>query len=91
MHWRDGQPTKTIGKLNAFEMWTYQRMFCISYTDRNTLEEMAGEKRKSVCNIKERKIQCFGHIIRANGRRIQLLEWKIDGKRRREGSRGENG
>jgi len=73
-------------RIEAFEMWCYRRMMRISYKDHISNEkvlEMVKEKRNLLKQIKKHKIQYFGHIIRAEGFQKQLLEGKINGRRKR--------
>ncbi|CAG9831796.1 unnamed protein product, partial [Diabrotica balteata] len=54
-------------KLEAFEMYLYQRMFKIPWTDRVTNEEVLrrmNKNREVLTTIKSRKLQFFGHIMR---------------------------
>ena len=53
-------------KIDAFEMWIFQRMFTISHLDRNTnveILEMAMVKQTLLRTIQERKLKYFGHFI----------------------------
>ena len=73
-------------KINAFEMWIFQRMFRILHLDRKTnLEvlEMAKAKQTLLRTIQERKLQYFGHLIRRKGKQKLLMEGKIEGIRRK--------
>ena len=73
-------------RIEAFEMWCYRRMMRISYKDHISNEkvlEMVKEKRNLLKQIKKHKIQYFGHIMRAEGFQKQLLEGKINGRRKR--------
>ena len=58
----------TCKKINNFEMWMYRKMFKISYTSHTTNEEVLKrihEKGLSLeRNIKMRKTQSFGHLVR---------------------------
>ncbi len=73
-------------KIEAFEMWIYRKMFRVSYTDRITNEEILNrvdEKKILLPEIKRRKMQYMGHILRSNGLQKQLLQGKVDGSRKR--------
>ena len=75
-----------VGKLEALEMWIYRRMFRISYVDHVTNEEVlqrAKAKRSLIDNIKRRKIEYFGHLVRADNIQKELLVGEIEGTRRR--------
>ena len=77
-------------RINALEMWIYRRMLKVSYTDRVSNEEIlrrVGGKRNLVRMIKTRKMQYFGHIVRADGMQRLLLDGKIEGVRRRGAQR----
>ena len=77
---------ETEDKIEALEMWCYRRMMRISYRDHITNEEVlekVKEKRKLLKDIKSRKLQYFGHIIRAEGFQKQILEGKINGRKKR--------
>ena len=53
-------------KINAFEMWIFQRMFRISHLDRKInveVLEMAKAKQTLLKTLQERKLQYFGHLI----------------------------
>lgn len=75
-----------MNKIDAFEMWIYRRILKISWTHRvsnvEVLRRMNKEKEITL-NIKQRKLQYFGHIMR--GQKYQLLQvimqGKIQGKR----------
>ena len=68
-------------RINALEMWIYRRMLKVSYTDKVSNEEIlrrVGGKRNLVRMIKTRKMQYFGHIVRADGMQRLLLDGKIE-------------
>ena len=70
-------------KIEAFEIWCYRRMMRICYTEHKTNNEvldMVTSKRASLCIIKKRKTEYFGHLIRMNGLQCLLLEGKVNGK-----------
>ena len=54
-------------KLEAFEMWVYRRMLKISWIDRlrntDVLARM-GKELEVLYEIKRRKLDYFGHVIR---------------------------
>lgn len=75
-----------IGKLNAFEMWTWRRMERVSWKDKKTNEEVlreVGEDKKLVEMIVRRKKNWIGHILRGNGLLKQVIEGRMEGKRAR--------
>jgi len=75
-----------IGKLNAFEMWTWRRMERVSWKDKKSNEEVlkdVGEDRKLVELIVRRKKNWIGHIVRGNGLLKQVIEGRMEGKRPR--------
>jgi len=58
-------------KINAFEMWIFQRMSRISHLDRkNNVEvlEIAKVKQTLLMTIQERKLHYLGHLIRGKGK-----------------------
>jgi hypothetical protein len=73
-------------RIEAMEVWFYRRMLKISYKDRTTNEEVftrIGENKTLLNNIKKRKLQYFGHITRAEGLQLNLLEGNLEAKRSR--------
>ena len=77
----------TCKKINSFEMWMYRKMLKISYTSHTTNEEVlkrVNEKGLSLeKNIKMRKTQFFGHLVRKDKMQKSLLEGKACAKRPR--------
>ena len=77
----------TCKKINSFEMWMYRKMLKISYTSHTTNEEVLKrihEKGLSLeKNIKMRKTQYFGHLIRKDKMQKSLLEGRVCAKRPR--------
>ena len=64
----------------------FRRISRISYTEHKTNEQvlnMVNEKRGLLTEIKKRKLQYFGHIIRDDGKQKQLLDGKIQFVRKR--------
>lgn len=79
--------TKTINKLEAFEMWTYRRILKVPWTERVSNEEILSrmsKDREMLYTIKRRKVDYFGHLMR--NPKYQLLQLIIEGKI--EGKRG---
>ena len=73
-------------KLQAMEMWMWRRMLKISWTERNTNEEvltMIGEKRELLKTIRRRQMKFVGHIMRRGGIENTVLTGMIEGKRGR--------
>ena len=74
-------------KIEAFEMWIYRKMLKVPYTAHMTNEEVL--KRVNVkerilkAEIMKRKARYFGHIIRADSLQRQLLEGRVEGRRKR--------
>ena len=70
----------------SFEMFCYRRALRISWTayrtNESVLQEMETE-RQFVATIRKRKLQYFGHIIRAQNLCTNILVGRIDGKRSR--------
>lgn len=75
-----------IRRTKALEMDGYRRALQINGTARRTndsvLAEM-GTERLLVETVKKRKLQFFGHVIRAQNLTTHLLEGRIDGRRSR--------
>jgi hypothetical protein len=73
-------------RINAFEMWIYRRILKLSWRDRITNTEVLRRmrtERSLMNNIKKRKMEYFGHIIRKGALQREILDGKIDGKRGR--------
>jgi hypothetical protein len=65
--------------LESFEMWCWKRMEKISWTDHVRNEEVllrVKEQRNILHEIRKRKANWIGHILRRNC----LLQWVIEGK-----------
>ena len=74
-------------KINAFEMWIFQRMFRISRLDRKInveVLEMAKAKQTLLRTIQEKKLQNFGHLMRGKGKQKLLMVGKIEGTKHRK-------
>ena len=73
-------------RLNAFEMCCYRRMLSISWrqhrTNDSVLLEM-GTTRQFLADAKKRKLQYFGHVVRAQNLSTHLLEGRLHGQRPR--------
>jgi hypothetical protein len=83
-----GAETWTLRKvdqkyLGSFEMWRWKRMEKISWTDRVRNEEVlhrVKEGRNIVHEIKRRKANWIGHILRRNFLLKDVIEVKIEGR-----------
>ena len=67
-------------------MWMYRRMLRVSYKDRVTNAEIlenVGEKRSLLKMVMKRKMQYFGHLVRAGRLQRLLVDGKVEGTRRR--------
>ena len=79
--------------LESFEMWCWRRMEKISWTDRVRNEEVllrVNEQRNILREIRKRKANWIGHILRRNCLLKQVIEGKIKGEmdvKRRRGRR----
>jgi len=79
--------------LESFEMWRWRRMEKISWTDHVRNEEVllrVNEQRNIPHEIRKRKANWIGHILRRNCLLKQVIEGKIKGKKevaRRRGRR----
>jgi len=73
-------------RLNAFEMDMYRRMSRISWTEHRTnnsiLEELE-PARRFLAEVKRRKLQYFGHVVREDNLCTHVLHGIVAGKRRR--------
>ena len=62
--------TTTLEKcLEAFDMWSYRKMLKFLWTEKVENEKVLqrmNAKRKLINVLKERKLRCFGHLIRPN-------------------------
>ena len=77
---------KMMTRLTSFEIWTYRRMFKISWKDRVTNEEVLrrmGNNAEVVDIIKSRKLRYYGHMRRHDSVQRDLLEGRVEGKRSR--------
>ncbi|KAJ8046980.1 hypothetical protein HOLleu_05842 [Holothuria leucospilota] len=73
-------------KIDAFEMWLYRKMLKVSYKNRISNEEVLNRvkaKKKLLSELKNRKLQYMGHILRSSGLQKQLLEGKVGSRRLR--------
>jgi len=69
--------------LGSFEMWCWRRMEKISWTDHVKNEEVllrVNEKRNILQEIRKRKANWTGHILRRNCLLKQVIEGKIKGE-----------
>jgi len=82
--------------LESFEMWCCRRMEKISWTDHVRNEEVllkVNEQRNILHEIRKRKANWIGHILRRNCLLRQVIEGKIKGQievTRRRGRRRKN-
>jgi hypothetical protein len=68
--------------LESFEMWSWRRMEKISWTDhvRNEVLLKVGEQRNILHEIRNRKANWIGHILRRNCLLKEVIEGKIKGR-----------
>jgi hypothetical protein len=69
--------------LESFEMWCWRRMEKISWTDHLRNEEVllrVSEQRNILHEIRKRKANWIGHILRRNCLLKQVIEGKIKGQ-----------
>ena len=69
--------------LESFEMWCWRRMEKISWTDHVRNEEVllrVNELRNILHEIRKRKANWIGHILRRNCLLKQVIEGKIKGR-----------
>jgi len=70
-------------RLESFEMWCWRRIEKISWTDRVRNEEVllrVTEQRNIQHEIRKRKANWIGHILRRNCLLQQVTEGKIKGQ-----------
>ena len=75
-----------IDRLNALEMWIWRKMEGVSYKDHKTNEKVlrqVEEKRCIVENIRRRKKNLIGHVLRGGGLLRDVIEGRMEGKRPR--------
>ena len=60
-------------------MWCWRRMKKISWTDHVRNEERVNEQRNILHEIRKRKANWIGHILRRNCLLKQVIEGKIKG------------
>jgi hypothetical protein len=73
-----------IRKLEALEMWLWRRMEKISWTDKITNEEVlerVGINRQLMSQLRNRKKNWIGHILRGDGLLKEVIEGRMEGKR----------
>ena len=69
--------------LESFEMWYWRRMEEISWTDHERNEEVlrrVNEQRNILHEIRKRKANWIGHILRRDCLLKQIIEGKIKGE-----------
>ncbi|PNF40453.1 hypothetical protein B7P43_G15551, partial [Cryptotermes secundus] len=69
--------------LESFEMWCWRRMEKISWTDYVRNEEVlirVSEQRNILHEIRKRKANWIGHVLRRNCLLKEAIEGKIDGR-----------
>jgi len=73
-------------RIQGFEMTAYRRLLGVSCTAHRTnasvLQEIQPQE-PLLTTVQRRKLQYFGHVIRARNLCIEILEGRLDGKRRR--------
>ena len=74
----------TQRKLDAFEMWCYRKMLRISYIDRVSNVEVLrrmSTHRQLLDIHRRRKLAYFGHVVRGEGKLVEIVMGKIAGRR----------
>jgi hypothetical protein len=75
-------------------MWCWRRMEKISWTDHVRNEEVllrVKEQRNTLHEIRKRKVNWVGHILRRNCHLQQVIEGKIQGEIKVTGRQGRSG
>ena len=70
-------------RLESFEMWCWRRMEMVSWIDHVRNEEVifrVNEQRNILHEIRKRKVNWIGHILRRNCLLQQVIEGKIKGQ-----------
>ena len=78
-----GRFGQQIRNMESFEMWCWRRMEKISWTDHVRNEEVllrVNEQRNILHEIRKRKANWIGHILRRNCLLKQVIEGKIKRK-----------
>ncbi|KAG1692298.1 DNA repair protein complementing XP-G cells [Nymphon striatum] len=77
-------------RIRSLEMWFYRRILKIVWTDKISNKEVikrivdrGGWQLEIMKNIKRRKMQYCGHIIRAEGLQSSIMLGRLEGKRSR--------
>ena len=73
-------------RLEAFEMGCYRRLLKVTWRQHRTNQSILDElqtTRQFIPLVKKRKLQYFGHIVRAQGLSNHLLEGRVHGQRPR--------
>ena len=78
--------TALCRKVDAFEMWCYRRILKISWKDKVTNKEVlrrSGAKLHFVKNMRKRKLEFAGHVMRGSSgdAHLYILEGKVKGSR----------
>ena len=79
---------KAVGvrRIRGFEMTAYRRLLRVSWathrTNTSVLQEIQPQERL-LATVLRRKLQYFGHVVRARNLCTEILEGRINGKRRR--------
>ena len=69
--------------LESFEMWCWRKMEKISWTDHVRNDDVllrVNEQRNILHDIRKRKVNWIGHILRGNCLRKQVIKGKIKGE-----------
>ena len=77
-------------KINSFEMRCYRRLLGVPYTAHRTNDSIIGEVRQHIGSferffetVKKRKLQWYGHTVRANNLATTFLQGAVPGRRPR--------
>ena len=72
---------REVERLEAFEMWTWRRLLKVKWSDKIKNDEVlrrAGEERQLLNNIRKRKRNWVGHVLRGNGILRDVLEGSVE-------------
>jgi len=86
---------ETTRSLRAFEMWIWRRMITIPWTQNASNEqilEMVDESRSILLEtLRKRQKNWIGHVLNHDSLLKKVIEWKLQGKNKKDGLAIANG